>query len=317
MLNNFILSVSSVAPTIILLALGMFLKKAKFINKAFLTDANKLVFYLGIPALLFTNIYNTNIHDIFDLKFTIFIISSTTLWFFIVWIFSYFILRKNFYSVIGSFVQGSFRSNVPILALPILINILGTEDAAKGTLGIAFLIPLYSIMSIVLLSLHNENNKNISIKKMILEILKNPLLIAIIIGSIFSITNTTLPFILITPITMIAGFSTPTALICLGGGIVFSKFSDGFKYVVYSSILKLIIMPIFVGVLAYIFGFNGTDFVIIIIMAALPTSVSSYVMAVELGGDTYIASTNIVITTVLSGITLTFWIFFLINMGFL
>ena len=57
--------------------------------------------------------------------------------------------------------------------------------------------------------------------------------------------------------------------------------------------------------------------VILVVMAATPTSITSYVMAVEMGGDEYIAGTSIVITSLLSGVTMTLWVFVLLSLGFI
>lgn len=314
MLENFILSLNIIFPMILLVVLGFYLKRIDFINRGFLISANKLIFYAGIPSLLFINIYQSDIVEIFDLEFILFISIINIIYFFVAWVITYFLLRKKAYNIIGAFVQGTFRGNITILALPILLNILG-DYAAKGALVVAVLIPMYNILSVIMLSIHS--NKNVSVKAMIIGMAKNPPLLGTLFGILVSLSGIRTPMFARSTLSMLSQITTPIALICLGAGMTFEGFSNRFKYALYSSFFKTIIMPAIIGVLAYIWGFYGIDMVIFVIMSGVPTSITSYVMIVELGGDEYVASTNIVLTTVMSGVTMTFWIFILMTLGFL
>lgn len=316
MLENFILSIHIIAPLVLLVFFGIWLKRINFLDRVFLAGANRLVFYAAIPSLLFINIYQSEITAVFDLVFTLFIVIVTMAYFFVCWIFSYFWLRKKAPHVIGAFVQGCFRGNITILALPILLNLLG-DDAAKGALGIAVLIPMYNIVAVILLTIHSEDSRSISPKAMVIGMIKNPPIIGTLLGVLVSLLGWTMPVFARTTITMVSQMTTPVALICLGAGMTFEGFTDRFNYALLSSLSKVLIMPGVIGIVAYMWGFRGADMVIFVIMSGVPTSITSYVMAVELGADEYVTSTNIVLTTLMSGITMTFWIFLLMTLGFL
>jgi len=76
-------------------------------------------------------------------------------------------------------------------------------------------------------------------------------------------------------------------------------------------------MPITGIIVAYLFGFRDSDLTLIMIFNALPMAVGAYVMQAELGGDTYISASVLMITMVLSAFTLTLFIFMFRVVGFL
>lgn len=315
MIHNFLLSINIILPIVILVFFGIYLKRRNFLDKAFLSSANRLIFYFGIPSMLFINIYQSHITEVFDLEFMIFIFVITLVFIALVWIFAYFWLRNKAPEIIGAFVQGAFRGNITILALPILISIIGNDKLAKVVLSMAVLIPLYNIVAVILLSIHSSNN--ISGKSIVIGIFKNPVMIGTFAGILVSLFGFTTPVFVRTTLSLLSQMTTPVALICLGAGMTFEGFSNRFKYALFASLLKTMLMPLIFAVVAYLWGFRDLDIVMIVVMGAVPTSISSYVMVVQLDGDQYVGSTNVVLTTVMSGVTMTFWIFVLMELGFL
>lgn len=315
MLENFIFSLNIVLPMILIVFLGIYLKKTSFINKPFLLIANKLVFYIGIPSLLFTSISNSDISEIFNLEYSLFISIWTLTAFFASWGITYLVFRKKAPSVISAFVQGTYRGNVAILALPILFNLIGEENAGKGAMAIAILIPIYNVVSILLLSVHSEKNKGISFKKMALGIIKNPPIQGVFAGIVISLLGINLPPFATTTISSLAQITTPLALMCLGGSMTFEGFGSRFRYSLASSIVKVFVMPAIVTLVGYMYGFRGNDLIILTILHGVPSAVAGYVMVVEIGGDTYVASTNVLISTIMSAFSLTILIFVLRTIG--
>ncbi len=75
--------------------------------------------------------------------------------------------------------------------------------------------------------------------------------------------------------------------------------------------MKNLLLP-FVALLIFHFsGLRGVDLMIGVIMMGAPTAVITYVFAYQLKGDPPLASTIVVISTLISVITIIFWIFFM------
>lgn len=308
MLNDFIFSLNIVAPMAVLVFLGRFLKRLGMITNEFLVGTNKLVFYFAIPSLLFISVYNADVIEIFDPGFIFFITSFVILSFLIIWGATYFILRKKEPEVISALVQGAYRGNVGILAIPLLFNVMG-EEAAKGTLALAILIPVFNITAIILLTAHSEKVKGLSIKGLVLGVVKNPPIIGTFAGLAVALSGIRVPAFGETVIIHLAQITTPLALMSLGANMAFREYNPKFKYVLISSVIKLVILPLCAIVSAYFFGFRGSYLTVIMILNGVPSAVVGYVMIVELGGDVYTSATNIALTTLLSSFSLTIFIF--------
>ncbi|MDE6613212.1 MAG: AEC family transporter, partial [Clostridia bacterium] len=57
MLDILVTSINAVVPIILLILLGYFLKRFKFLNDTFVKIGNKFVFKVCLPCMLFINVY--------------------------------------------------------------------------------------------------------------------------------------------------------------------------------------------------------------------------------------------------------------------
>jgi predicted permease len=310
MLYNIIFSLNIVMPLVILAAMGYGAKRAGLIGDGFLKGGNKVIFYLAIPATLFNSLYAADLGEILDYRFMAFIALWTVASFAIIWIVTHLALRKRHPGVISAYVNGAHRGNLAMLGLPLLFSILGdTGYAAKVALAAAIIIPLYNIQTIILLTIHSETPKKLNAGGLVLGIIKNPPIIGTALGLAAAFTDITLPNMAEQVINSLATLTVPLALICLGGAMAFKGFDAKFKFALTSALVKVAALPIVTIALAWLLGFRGNDLTILMILHGVPTAVGSYVMIVELGGDTYIAGTNVMLTTILSAFTLSVLIF--------
>jgi len=314
MLDNLFFSLNIVMPLVILAFVGYALKRIGLISDAFAAGGNKAVFYLAIPASLFSSIYNANLSEIFDLRFMIFAAVWTILSMAVIWALTYVLLKKKAESVISAFVNGAFRGNIAILALPVIDNLLG-DDGAKGAMALTVIIIIYNIQSIILLTLHSEKNNRLTASSLAVAVARNPPIVWVAVAILFSLLNINLPDFASQTVSNLSSMAVPVALICLGANMTFKGFDAKFRYALYSSLVKVAIMPVGVSIFAYLAGFRGTDLTILMIMNAVPAAVAGYVMLVEIGGDVYVAATNVILTTIMSAFTLSMLIFAFLQMG--
>ena len=161
----------------------------------------------------------------------------------------------------------------------------------------------------------NNSDKMKNIKKACINILKNPIIIGIFLGLPFSLLHVTFPIFVQKTINSIAQTATPVALIVIGASFEGRKAIKKIKPTIIATFIKLIGLGAVFMPLAVWLGFRCQELMAILIMLASPTTVSSYIMAENMDNDGVLASSIIVLTTVLSSVTLTVWIFILRYFG--
>jgi len=119
------------------------------------------------------------------------------------------------------------------------------------------------------------------------------------------------PVIIVKAMNSVAGLSTPLALIAIGAGFSTSKALEKWKPTMVASVIKLVVIPGIFLPLAVWMGFRNEELVALLILTGAPTTVSSYIMAKNMGNDGVLASGIVVMTTLLSSVTLTMIIFIL------
>ena len=155
---------------------------------------------------------------------------------------------------------------------------------------------------------HNSREK---IKEALINIGKNPIIIAILLGILAAVLKVDVPVILDKSIGYVANLATPMALICLGAGFEGRKAIAKIKPTLLASVLKLIVIPAVFLPIAIWLGYKGEYMVALVIMLAAPTTPSCYIMAKNMGHEGVLTSSVVVTTTLLSSITLTGWILLL------
>lgn len=313
MIDNFIFTINAVLPVFIMILLGYIFRRINLINENFISTANKFVYMAAITAYLFRSTAMTNFHEIMDLKFIFFIISATLLSFLAVWIIAETLIKDK--AVAGTFIQGSFRGNFAFIGIPMAISILGESGAGKASLVVMFVVPLYNILSVFILSIRSSKKKKLRIKRILLDVLKNPLIISIMTGIIFSLLSIKIPYLLDKPLQSLGSISTPLALIVIGGSFSFRTAGTKLKPAILAALLKTTVLPVIVITLAVLSGFTGGDLIIIFVMAAAPTAISSYVLSVIMDGDSDLAASIVIFSTVITAFTNTLGIYIFKTFG--
>lgn len=305
-------------PLVLLAVIGYGAKRVGLLSDAFLAGGNKVIFYLAIPATLFNSIYAADLGEVFDPAFIAFVAIWTVASFAIIWFITHLALRKRHSDVTAAYVNGAHRGNLAMLGLPLLFSILGDSSyTAKVAMAAAIIIPIYNIQTIIMLTIHNKSGsqKKPDIRGLASGIIKNPPIIGTVIGLAVAVAGINLPIIAEQTINNLASLTVPLALICLGGTMVFKGFDAKFRFAMSASLIKVALLPIVTIALAWLLGFRGNDLTILMILHGAPTAVGSYVMIVEFGGDTYVAATNVMLTTILSAFTLSILIFAFRTLG--
>ena len=309
-MEDFIYSINATLPIFLVMILGWWLKKINFLSDEFVAVADKLVFKVALPVLVFQDIAEANLSEDFDWKFVLFCFLGTCIFFGLTWILAELLIKDK--SLIGSFVQGSFRGSAAILGIAFAENIYGNSGLVP--MMIVASIPLFNIFSVIVLirsANAGETDKKVVVKKTIKGILTNPIIIGIFAGIPFALMDVQFPVIVSKAMTSVANMSTPLALVAIGAGFSTGAALAKWKLTAVASVIKLVLIPgIFLPV-AIAMGFRDEELVALLILTGAPTTVSSYIMAKNMGNDGDLASGIVVMTTLLSSVTLTIIIFVL------
>lgn len=315
-MSNFLFSINATMPIFFVILLGYILKQKKFLTDEFAMVANKYVFSVALPVMLFEEISSANIRDVMDLKFFLYCFLVTLTMFALVWIIAAFSLKDK--TMVGAFAQGGARGSAAILGVAFVENICG--DIGMTPLMIVASVPFFNMLSVIILvfNANNKDNKDYGkIKNSFVNIIKNPIIIGILIGLVFSLLRIDLPIIANRTLGYISRTATPIALISVGAGFDAKYAIKKIKPALWASFIKLIGLPMVFLPIAFLLGFGGSEIVAILMMLAAPTTVSCYIMAKNMDNDDVLTSNIVVLTTLLSSITLTFWIYVLKTMQYI
>lgn len=314
-MDNFIFSLNVTMPIFLVMVIGYVLRRIGMLNEEFVTVANKFNFKVTLPVMLFRDISSVPIKEVFDLRYVLYCAIVSTVCFWVIWGGTKLFLKDK--SMRGAFVQASFRSSAAVMGLAFIENIYG--QSAMGPLMIIGAVPLYNIFSVIVLTFEadGEERDTGKIKQALINILKNPIIIAIVLGLLSSLAGITYPVIVSSTVNKIAQLATPLALVALGAGFEGRKALAKIKPTLAASLIKLVLQPlVFLPVAAWL-GFNGEQMIGVLIMLAAPTTPSCYIMAKNMKNDGVLTASIVVATTLLAAFTLTAWIYILKSMGYI
>lgn len=308
-MENFIFSLNATVPIFLVIVLGWFLMQIGLFNKEFTKVADKYVFKVALPVLLFKDIATADIRHDFDAEFVVFCMAATSLMFLGTWLLTAVFMKDK--SMVGAFVQGAARGSAAVLGIAFVNNIYGSSGMAP--LMIVSAVPFYNIYSVIILTFCSRDAKKGkgNIKKACINVLKNPIIIGIFLGLPFSLLGITIPTIPLKAITSVAQTATPIALLVVGAGFEGKKAIAKLKPTMAATFIKLIGIPLIFFPFAVMLGFRNSELVAILVMLGSPTTVTSYIMAKNMGNDEVLSSSIVVMATLLSSVSLTMWIYVL------
>ena len=310
-MDNFIFSINTTMPIFLVMVIGYFLRRIKILNEDFVKVANKLNFKVTLPVLLFRDLSSVDIRAVFDLKYVLFCAIATSLCFWVIWGIAKLFMKDK--TMIGAFVQASFRSSAAVMGLAFIQNVYGSS--AMGPLMIVGAVPLYNVYSVLGLTFEGTNEDGSKdtkkLKEAAFNIIKNPIIIGVILGLAASYFRVDFPEIIDGTVNSVAVTATPLALIALGAGFEGRKALKKIKPTLVASFIKLFAQAAIFIPIATALGFTGEKMIAIVVMLAAPATPSCYIMAKNMNNDGTLTASIVVATTLLASLTLTMWIFIL------
>lgn len=290
-------------PIFAVIFLSYLLKERGFFPNGFTAGADKLIFKLLLPVLLFRDIAAGRITETFDPRFFAFCAISTTIYFFAIWGGAELFLKDR--TMIGAFTQGAFRGSLAVLGVAFIQNIYG--DAGLAPLMIVATVPLYNIYAVIVLTVRSNDRaaQGGRLKATLKGIATNPIILGILCGLPFSLLEIEFPAMVAKTVDLLASAATPLALVSIGAGFEGRRALAKLRPTAAASFIKLILLPALFLPAAVWMGFREQALVALVIMLGAPSTVTCYIMTKNMAGDHVLSSSIIVATTALSSFTMT------------
>lgn len=294
-------------PIFLIVLLGLLLRRTGRIDDHFVATASSLVFNICLPVLMFFAIVESDVSLLRHWRLASYSAAAATLSFLLFWW-----LSLRFVPVPqdrGVAVQSAFRSNLGIVGIALCANAFGTDGLAVGALILAVVTPLYNVFSIYALTRSLDSGRRIQWPAILLSIIKNPLILSILAALVFVALGWRLPQVLDESGRYLSRMTLPLALITIGGSLSLSALKAASRLSAAVVFAKLVLLPVGVLAGAWWAGFRGTELGCLLLMFASPTAAAAFVMARAMGGNYKLASNTIALSTVLSPLTISLFLY--------
>lgn len=310
MWKDFLFSVGAILPVFGVMVLGFLLRRRSFLTQGFCQTGNRLVFNLCLPAMLLRQIASMGGVRASDGSFLLYAFAATLAGVLAVWLPAHFFMKNK--TQVGAFAQGAFRGNTALLGAALLQSICGSQ--AYAPLIILAAVPVYNVLSVVVLSLEAGGGGTLDRARVLgalKQVARNPILLGILAGMPFALTGRSIPLPADKVLSMLGGLASPLSLLVIGAGFRWQAALEKRRTTLLAALVKLVLLPAAALPPAAALGFRGEALVALLVMSGTPSAVSSYIMAENMGNDGVLANGIVAVTTLLSAVTLTGWIFLL------
>lgn len=311
-MESLIMACQVVVPMAIMVGIGMLLRTVNLTDEPTMKKVDKLIFNVFMPMLSFYNIYKTDFTKLTNVGYIIFGCGLLTLLF----IASMVIVPKFVKPMptAAALGQAIFRSNYLIFGAAVAESIYGAGNFGMVTLLGAVAVPMYNAQAAILLE--RARNGNASPKKLAIAIIKNPTVIATVLGISVNLLGIVLPVLVLDVVQDLAGLTTPLSFLSIGVTLKLGAVEKK-TYLVSGVLLRLVLVPMIIVPLAVLCGYRGQELCALMILFAAPTAVSSYPMAVAMGADGDFAAQMVAYTTIFCLPTIFLWTLLLNTMGWM
>lgn len=312
-MNSFALTCGIVLPMFLLLLCGWGLRRAKLIQPYGFAQMNQLCFYLLLPSSLLNNLIQAKDFDMLDAAFLLWILAVQIVILVVLFLVVPRAVPRR--QSCASVIQAAFRSNFLMFGLAIAGAMCEREELILVSITAGILIPLYNIGGILILQHYCGGRTDA--KKLAATLIKNPFVLACILGIGISTCKISLPEVVRSCISNLANAATTVSFLALGGSIELGKLREAGKDVLIGTLLRLVLLPALIIGMSVALGFTGIRLLSIVVMMISPTAVATFPLAERMGADQVLAGYLVVAQSVCSVATIFLWIWGLTACGVL
>ncbi|MDR5893828.1 AEC family transporter [Halomonas mongoliensis] len=288
-------------PVFAMVFIGLGLRRAGWIDGAFVTTASQLVFRGTMPALIFLSIIRADLDATLNPRLLGFFALATLGSFLFCWGWARLRVPQ---AERGVYIQGAFRGNCGIVGLALAAGMYGDYGLSAGGLLLGVVILTYNALSVVALATYQADQRA-DWRSILAHIARNPLILAVVAAVPIAALELRLPGWLMTSGDYFASLTLPLALICIGATLSLEAIRDSGRLATGASLLKMVTVPILATGAAWLAGFEGRELGVMFLFFASPTAAAAFVMAKAMGGNAVLTANIIALTTLMASLTVT------------
>jgi malonate transporter len=290
----------AILPIFLLIVIGYVFKRTGFPGDNFWAPAEKLVYYVLLPALIVRSITESDLSTMPVGPMALAILSLGTCMIVLA------LLTKPIIRIDGpsftSVLQGATRINA-YLCFAIGDALYGPKSVALCAYFLAVMMPFINAALVALISAYVGSGKP-NWSRVPVQVLQNPIIIGCAIGWTINTLAIPMPEWLMTLLSILDRGTLPIALLCIGAGLVIMMDRTRIVALGTAVLLKLCIMPIIAIALCHFYGISGLPMAIIVLYGGAPASPASYILARQMGGDAPLMAAILSAQTILAALTL-------------
>ncbi len=291
-------------PFFAILGLGYIAARRGFFSEQATAHLTKFVFYFALPAMIFRFAATLPLSEVFHTPSVLAYLCGTLAVYLLATAVA--LIRRTGLEEAAIEAQSAAIGNVGFLGIPMLVLLMGAEAIGPVMIVLATDLVIFGSLIVVLISAKRDGRMSPQILGPIaLGLLKNPMVMAIVAGLIWSGLSFPVPAPAMEFLTLLGGAATPGALFAIGASLA-AKSAERLSVAIWLSTAKLALHPLAVAFAAfYLFDVPAFTASVMIAAAAMPTAGNVYILAQHYGIAPLRVSSTILISTAVSIVTLT------------
>ena len=239
MLENLLFSLNMSLPLFVVMGLGCVLTHKGFFTEDYVSHTTNLVYYILLPGKMFLDIATSDLGAAFDTRYVAVAVGGVVLQFALAWAAGWLLCPDR--SKQSAFSHAAYRGNFVYLGTALLQNIYGVSHVPSATLILALVIPLYNIQGVILMTV-KERQGRFRLSAVLLNVLKNPMILAVLAALPFAYFKIQLPFVVSESLGYFQAATNTMALLVVGGSIRLSALKSDMPLLLRLSGVKLLLM---------------------------------------------------------------------------
>ena len=290
----------AILPIFLLVMLGLVFNRWQFPAPGFWKVADRITYYVFLPALLVEKLVNTSftLEDFYSLTSILMLMVIAVALFLVM-------IRRLLPISAASFTsvfQGAIRPNNYVV-LAAATALFGSKGLALAAIAMAGVIPLVNVLCIACLNFYVAKNGR-GIASLIKGVLSNPIVLACIAGIFLNVTRIGLPYVSNDLFKILSSAALPMGLISVGTGLQLVGSKRQALPVLVSSVLKLLVFPVLTYYALSMMGVEDVRRSVAVLFSSVPCAISSYILAGHLNGDQPLMATIITMETLAAFVTM-------------
>lgn len=299
--------VGTLAPLLMLAGLGALLRRIGFLSPAVLRETNRLLFWVALPATLFVETAEAEIQGDAALRVFLVLLAGMIACLILGYLAAWLLHVPR--GALGAFVQGSYRSNLAYVGLPVVTLALAAANGeptqatkSLAVLALAFMVPIYNLTAVVVLLTARPaaGSPGQGLRQLLVALATNPLVLACAAGLLCALFGWKLPPVLRQTCATLGQMSTPLALLGIGASLTLPAVRHNLSRATAAALIKVGWAPAVGFLVASLLRLSPVELRVALIFLACPTASASYIMAEQLGSDGKLAANIIVLSTLLA-----------------